>query len=62
VDTANARILPAEILAWLNGRLDPQKWPGRVHCVSRPVRDDAGKVRRHRLARAASSREQARKL
>jgi bile acid-coenzyme A ligase len=56
VDTASANITPAELLAWLEGRLASDKRPYRVYCVDQPLRDDAGKVRRHLLADAAASR------
>ncbi|MDF2443817.1 MAG: bile acid-coenzyme ligase [Subtercola sp.] len=37
------------LLAWLQPRLDPEKRPRRIEFTTEPVRDDAGKVRRHRL-------------
>jgi bile acid-coenzyme A ligase len=36
----------AELRAWVRGRIDPEKAPRSYEFVSRPLRDDAGKVRR----------------
>ncbi|RFA09112.1 hypothetical protein B7R54_07645 [Subtercola boreus] len=38
-----------ELLDWLRPRLDPEKRPRRIEFTDEPVRDDAGKARRHLL-------------
>lgn len=45
----SAALTEAALLAWLVPRLDPEKRPRRIEFTTEPVRDDAGKVRRHLL-------------
>ncbi|RFA15084.1 hypothetical protein B7R22_07055 [Subtercola boreus] len=42
-------VTEAALLTWLRPRLDPEKRPRRIEFTTEPVRDDAGKVRRHLL-------------
>jgi bile acid-coenzyme A ligase len=49
VDIAKSTIRPFELMEWLSARLDPTKHPKSLKCVNRPVRDDAGKVRRKHM-------------
>ena len=55
VDTAGADVTAAALHAWAAQRLPPAATPGTVELVDRPLRDDAGKVRRSRLRSARVS-------
>lgn len=52
VDTAGVGVDPAELRAWVAGRLARGKVPATVEVVAEPLRDDAGKVRRSALRAA----------
>jgi len=50
VDVAGATVTTAEILAWVQQRLDPARCPATVRIVDEPVRNDAGKTNRRTWA------------
>lgn len=53
VDVGGATVYGDEVRAFAAARLDPARRPARVRVTDRPVRDDAGKVRRSALRHEA---------